>query len=161
MTAPFRAFRRWRRDQTGTSVVELALVMPFLFITLAGVIDCARLISTKLKLQQAAERTAELATAGMMSKMLPASDQVASTAFGSLQTEAATAANVPTSSVTVTYWLECDGTKQGDFNAICSSGQQVVRFTSISIAKTYVPSFPWLFSSTGIALAGSASVRIQ
>ena len=161
MNVALRAFRRWRRDQVGTSVVELALVMPFLFVTLAGVIDCAHLISTKLKLQQAAERTAELATAGMMNKMLPASDQVASTAFASLQTEAATAANVPTSSVTVTYWLECDGTRQSDFNAICSSGQQVARFTSISIAKTYVPSFPWLFRSTGIALAGSASVRIQ
>ena len=161
MNAAIRALRRWRRDQAGTSVVELALVMPILFVTLVGVIDCARLISAKLKLQQAAERTAELASAGMMNKILPSSNGVASTAFNSLKTEAATAANVPTSSVTVTYWLECDGTQQTDFNGTCTSGQQVARFTSISIAKTYVPSFPWLFSSSGIALAGSASVRVQ
>lgn len=161
MNAAFRAFRRWRLDEAGTSVVELALVMPILFVLLAGVIDCARLISVKLKLQQAAERTAELASAGMMNKILPSSNGVASTAFDSLKTEAATAANVPTSSVTVTYWLECDGTPQSDFNGSCTSGQQVGRFTSISIAKTYVPSFPWLFRSTGIALAGSSSVRVQ
>jgi len=141
---------RRARDQRGTSVVELGLIMPILFVTLVGVVDCARLISAKLTLQQAAERTAEMATAG----------GVASTAFTALQAEAATAAAVSTDHVTVTYWLECDGTRQSDFTASCSSGQQVARFTSISINNVFVPTFPWIYRNS-VALTGSASVRVQ
>jgi len=143
------------RDARGVSTVELALITPILMVVMAGSIDVARLISTKLRLQQAAERSAELASAG----------QVGGTAFTSLQTEAATAANVPATQVTVTYWLECDGTAQTSFDGTCSSGQQVARFASISIASSYKPSFSWLLHSTGgdgsIAVTGRASVRVQ
>jgi Flp pilus assembly protein TadG len=143
------------RDAHGVSTVELALIIPILMVVMAGSIDVARLISTKLRLQQAAERSAELASAG----------QVGGTAFTSLQTEAATAANVPATQVTVTYWLECDGTAQTSFDGTCSSGQQVARFASISIASSYKPSFSWLLHSTGgdgsIAVTGRASVRVQ
>ena len=143
------------RDAHGVSTVELALIIPILMVVMAGSIDVARLISTKLRLQQAAERSAELASAG----------QVGGTAFTSLQTEAATAANVPATQVTVTYWLECDGTAQTSFDGTCSSGQQVARFASISIASSYKPSFSWLLHSTSgdgsIAVTGRASVRVQ
>jgi len=143
------------RDVRGASTVELALVSPFLMIVLAGSVDCARLVSTKLHLQQAAERTAEMATAG----------SVASAAFTSLQAEAAAAANVPAAQVTISYWLECDGTRQSLFSGTCTSGQQVGRFASISIASSYQPSFAWLLKSVGtngsIALNGTASVRVQ
>lgn len=139
------------RDARGVSTVELALIIPILMVVLAGSVDVARLISTKLRLQQAAERTAEMASAG----------QVGSAAFTSLQTEAATAANVPATQVTVTYWLECDGTKQTSFDGTCNSGQQVGRFASISIASSYTPSFSWLLQGGAIALTGRASVRVQ
>jgi len=143
------------RDLRATSTVELALIVPILMVVLAGSVDVARLISTKLRLQQAAERTAEMASAG----------SIASAAFTSLQSEAATAANVPTSQVTVTYWLECDGTKQTSFDGTCTSGQQVGRFASISISSSYTPSFSWLLHATGasgsIPLSSSASVRVQ
>jgi Flp pilus assembly protein TadG len=150
-----RLIRRARRDARGVSTVELALITPILMVILAGSVDVARLISTKLRLQQAAERTAEMASAG----------KVGSSAFTSLQTEAATAANVPTTQVTVTYWLECDGTKQTSFDGTCTSGQQVGRFASVSIAGSYTPSFSWLLHAAGggssIAVSGSASVRVQ
>ena len=139
------------RDARGVSTVELALIIPILMVVLAGSVDVARLISAKLRLQQAAERTAEMASAG----------KVGSTAFTSLQAEAATAANVPATQVTVTYWLECDGTKQTSFDGTCSSGQQVARFASISIASSYTPSFSWLLQGGSIALTGRASVRVQ
>ena len=35
---------RWR-DARGTSTVELALVCPILMVMLAGLVDCARLMS--------------------------------------------------------------------------------------------------------------------
>lgn len=138
-----------------TSTVELALVSPILAVVLAGSVDCARLVSAKLLLQQAAERTAELATAG----------NVGSAAFTSLQSEAATAANVPTANVTVTYWLECDGVRQSLFDGTCATGQQVGRFASIAITSSYKPSFAWLLHSVlsngTIPISGSASVRVQ
>ena len=137
-------------DQSGTSVIELALIMPILLVTFVGIVDCARLISAKLTLQQAAERTAEMATAG----------GVASAAFTTLQAEAAAAAGVSTGNVTVTYWLECDGTRQSDFAGSCTSGQQVGRFASISINNTFVPTFPLIYRN-GVALTGAASVRVQ
>ena len=43
------------RDAHGVSTVELALIIPILMVVMAGSIDVARLISTKLRLQQAAE----------------------------------------------------------------------------------------------------------
>jgi Flp pilus assembly protein TadG len=143
------------RDARGVSTVELALLMPILMVVLAGSVDVARLISTKLRLQQAAERTAEMASAG----------SVGSAAFTSLQAEAASAASVPATQVTVTYWLECDGTKQTTFDGTCGSGQQVGRFAAISIASSYKPSFSWLLQGANgdgsIALTGRASVRVQ
>lgn len=142
-------------EARGTSTVELALVCPILMVMLAGLVDCARLISTELRLQQAAERTAEMATAG----------SIASAAFTSLQAEAASAASVPASQVTVSYWLECDGTRQTSFDGTCNTGQQVGRFASISIAGSYTPSFAWLLRSAGangsVPLTGRASVRVQ
>ena len=154
MSAWSRAASRLLRARRGASTVELALLSPILMVALAGSVDCARLISTKIRLQQAAERTAEMASAG----------SVASAAFTSLQSEAATAANVPTSNVTVTNWLECDGTRQDAFRGTCPDGQQVARFTSIAIASLYSPSFAWLLRSAGvngIPVSGSASVRVQ
>jgi Flp pilus assembly protein TadG len=147
--------RRLRRHQRGTSVIELALLSPILIAILAGSVDCARLISTKLRFQQAAERTAELATAG----------NIASAAFTSLQAEAASAANVPATNVTVDYWLECDGTRQSAFDGTCSAGQQVGRYASIAITGSYTPSFSWVLRAVGTSgampVSGKASVRVQ
>lgn len=155
MKALGRAAECLARCVRATSTVELALVSPILAIALAGSVDCARLVSAKLLLQQAAERAAELATAG----------SVGSAAFTSLQSEAATAANVPTANVTVSYWLECDGVRQSLFDGTCTTGQQVARFASISITSSYKPSFAWLLRSVGtdgaIPISAAASVRVQ
>jgi Flp pilus assembly protein TadG len=155
MSALRQPARRLRTDQAGTSVMELALLSPILIAVLAGSVDCARLISTKLRFQQAAERTAELATAG----------NIAGAAFTSLQSEAAAAANVPAANVTVSYWLECDGTRQTAFNGTCGAGQQVGRYASIAIAGSYSPSFSWFLRAVGASgampVSGAASVRVQ
>ena len=150
-----RLAARLSAHRHGTSTIELALLSPILAVVLAGSVDCARLVSAKLSLQQAAERTAELATSG----------NVASAAFTSLQSEAATAANVPSSSVTVSYWLECDFTKQSAFDGTCTAGQQVGRYASIAIASSYTPTFAWLLHAIGqsgsIPITANASVRVQ
>ena len=149
---------RLRRDDRGASLVELAMIAPILLVTVAGSIDCARLLSTKLRMQQAAERAVEMASAGGIRTSASSSVQTL------MQTEASAAA--PSSSqVSVSTWLECNGTKQADFDGDCNSGDQVARFASVSIAGSYTPSFPWLFGRTAtnsaIAVSGSASVRVQ
>lgn len=152
---PIRFAARLLAHRRATSTIELALISPVLMVVLAGSVDCARLVATKLRLQQAAERTAELAT----------SVNIASTAFTSLQAEAASAASVPASSVAVSYWLECDGTRQNSFDGTCSSGQQVGRYTAIAIASSYTPIFAWLLKPAGltgsIPVSAAASVRVQ
>ena len=148
--------RRLAADVRGTSVVELALLSPILLATLAGLVDCGRLVSSKLKLQQAAERAVELATLSAVS----------SSSYGSLQTEAATAANVSSSNVTVTYWLECDGVVQAAGTTSCTGSTSPARFASITITDTYnwmfeqlVPS--WNSQPYSVSLRGYAEVRVQ
>jgi len=137
----------------GISSVETALVLPMLAVMVAGMSDVAMGVSAKLKLQQAAARTTEMATAA----------GVDSTAFDGLQGEAATSAGVPTANVTVDKWLECAGVRQANFDDSCSSGQQVARFVAISISSSYRPMFPLLgaANANGIALNGYSSVRVQ
>lgn len=152
---------RLQRHDRGASLVELALIAPVLLIALAGSIDCARLLSTKLRMQQAAERAVEFASAGGISDATTAS---IATVQASIQTEA-TAAAPSSSQVLVSTWLECNGTKQTNFDDVCNKGDQVARFASVSITGSYSPSFPWLFGRTAtnsaIAVNGSASVRVQ
>ncbi|HWI87142.1 MAG TPA: TadE family protein [Sphingomonas sp.] len=155
-----RAFRNLRRrsflrNEWGASAVELALVSPILLAMLAGIVDCARLVSTKLHLQQAAERTAELKTAG----------STASLTDTLLQADAAAAAGVSAANVTVSGWLECDGTRQGSDVTVCPDGQQIARYSTIAIAGSYKPSFAgllrWATVDGRISVNASASVRTQ
>ncbi|HTH28555.1 MAG TPA: TadE/TadG family type IV pilus assembly protein [Sphingobium sp.] len=151
-----RCLARLLADRRGASVMETALIVPLLATMVAGASDVALGFSEKLKVQQAAARSIELATAGGLS----------STAFTTLQYEAATAAGVPTSQVVVDYWLECDSVRQSNFNGTCSTGQ-TARFVSITVNGSYTPIFSFLLrapitdSNGQISLTGYASVRVQ
>lgn len=150
-------FLKLVQECRGASLLETAAVMPILLAMAAGASTLSVVISEKIKIQQAAARAAEMATAGGLN----------SAAFQSLQTEAATAAGVPTNQVTVTAWLECSGVAQSDINGICATGQTVARYVSIAITDTYTPSLPftgaWLQTGLGgsFNLTGFAEVRVQ
>jgi len=150
-----------RRDERGASLVELALMAPILLAFLAGIVDCARLYAAKLSMQQAAERSVEIATAGGISA---ASDQALQTIKTNMQNDATSAAPAA-SQVTASLWLECAGVKQNDFNTACNTGDQVARYAAVSITGSYRPAFPYLFGSLvsngRIAVRGAASVRVQ
>jgi Flp pilus assembly protein TadG len=152
---PPRRCRSLIKDQRGASLIELALVSPILLLMVLGMVDAAMGFSMQLKLQQAAARTIELATAGGIS----------SAAFQNLQTEAATASDQSADHVTVDKWLTCDGARQSAFDGVCADGQQVARFVSISIQAVYVPILTGAMSAVGlptsIALEGNSSVRVQ
>jgi Flp pilus assembly protein TadG len=148
--------RRLRRDARGVTVIEFAFAAPLLMLFILGIIDGARAISAKLTIDQAVYRALEKITVGTVQ-----------TDYTFAQTEAATAAGVPASQVTVTSWVECDGTKQTNFTDSCSDTQQTARYVKIAITKTFVPSFgygKWFLSadsSGNVNMSTSAAVRIQ
>lgn len=153
--------KRLFADPTGNSTVELAIIMPVLVLLTCLAGDVAMAFKAKIALQRAAERTAQLATAGGYTG--DTSDT--SKAYNNLAADAAAAAGVATSNVTVTPTLICDSTAQTTPD-YCTATQQMKRYVAITISGTYTPMFAKLapgsrWSSQGIALTGSASVRLQ
>jgi Flp pilus assembly protein TadG len=151
------------RDERGASLIEMALAAPFLGTLVIGMVDISQGYSAKVKLVQAAQRAIEKAMNG----------DKTTTLYDTLQSEGATAAGVPTSQVTVKYWLECNGVNQNtstatmaaDYDKQCTSGQTVARYVSIDITKAYTPMFSthWLGSNSdgSYTLHGKTSVRVQ
>ena len=150
-----RAWRQLLRSERGTSVIELSVLSPMLLSMVLDLVDASLGFAAKLKLQQAASRAIEMATAG----------GIASPAFNNLSSEAATASGQSTDNVTVTKWLECDGVRQTPFDGVCTTGQQYARYVSVSISANYTPmlsSAMQAFHLPGtLAIVGDASVRVQ
>ena len=149
-------FARLARDDRGASIVELALVVPIMGSLLIGMVDLSRAYSHKLKLEQAAQRAIEKVQ----------QYQAASSTYGTLQTEAATAANVATSNVTIDFWLECNGTRATDYNSVCTSGQTYARWVTVDVTGTFSPLFkskhyPGANTDGTFTLHGVAGMRTQ
>jgi Flp pilus assembly protein TadG len=151
-----RLHRSLARDERGASIIEMALVLPFFATMIIGVVDISRAYSSKLMLEQAAYRAIEKVQ----------QYQATESTYSTLQTEAATAAGVPASQVTIDYWLECNGTRQATYDSSCSAGQVQSRFINVDITKTFTPLFAsrhWPGSNTDgtYTLHGRAGLRTQ
>jgi Flp pilus assembly protein TadG len=153
-------------DDKGSSLVELALLAPFLATLVIGITDLSRGYSDRLQLEQAAQRAVEKAMQAMQG-------DDSTTMFKTLKAEAAETAGVPESDVTVTYWLECNGVSQNsstasmdaDYEKVCPDGQVYSRYMRVSIAKKYTPMFSakWLGANADgtFSLVGTAGLRVQ
>lgn len=149
-------FARIARDDRGASIIELALVAPVLASLLVGMVDMSRAYSYKLKLEQSAQRAIEKVQ----------QYQAESSTYSTLQSEAATAAGVPSSNVTIDYWLECDGTRQSDYNTSCTGTQTYGRWVTVSVQGTFTPMFrskyyPRANSDGTFTITGKAGMRTQ
>lgn len=145
---------RLRRDERGTSVIELALIAPILATLTIGLIDLSQGFSQKLILEQAAQRAIE--------KVMQGRSNI--TTMGTLKTEAAETAGVAASAVTTDFWLECNGVRASNYNTNCASGVPFARYISVRITKTYTPFFNYKFHNRAentYSLTGAATVRIQ
>lgn len=157
----FAFIQRLIRDKSGVGFVELALAAPLLALMFLGMIDMSKVISTRVDLEQAAQRTTDLALA----KRPPNGN----TAY--LKAEAVAASGVSASDVTVTLTCECDGVVQSKFTDSCGSGQVTKRFAKVSIKKQVSTGFNWrivgaMFSGgsanyTPITVEGDSVVRLQ
>jgi Flp pilus assembly protein TadG len=159
-----RLLRPLARDERGASVIELALVAPFLASMVIGMVDLSNGYSEKLQLEQSAQRAIEKAMNG---------DKTADL-FDTLKAEASTAAGVDEDAVTVNYWHECNGVSQNTSAASmlsdyedkkCSDGVPYARYVTVRIEKAYTPMFSseWLGANPdgSFTLVGEAGVRVQ
>ena len=152
-----------RRDERGASIVELALVAPFMAAMVIGMTDLARAYSMKLQLEQIAQRTIE---------QVEQQKSVATSYNTALTTEATAAATAAgyTSGNTITpdSWLECgtDTTHQTFTDSCSTAGDATARYVSVSISRSYTPFFasrhwPGANSQGNITVSGYAALRMQ
>jgi Flp pilus assembly protein TadG len=113
--------------ERGVSFVELAMVLPFLLMLVLGTADVALGYAGRLGLEQAAQRTTDLALARRPND--------GNTAY--LIQEAASASGQPASNITVEVYLECGTARQTTFTATCTSGlpARVVSVRIIQVRK--------------------------
>lgn len=144
------------RDERGNSLIEMALAAPVLAALLIGMVDISRAVSTKVNVEQAAQRTIE---------------KVQATAYqttdnSTLQADAQAAAG-PGSSATVTAWLECshDGVHLDYDTGSCSTGATYARYVMVAVQSSYSPFFGTRFfpnaSNGTVPIHGQAVLRTQ
>lgn len=156
MTFPPRSLAR---DERGASIIELAVIAPLFASFVIGMVDISRAYSAKLQLEQAAQRSIEKVQ----------QYQTTSNTFSTLQTEAtnaATAAGFTSPTVTIDYWLECNGTRQTNYDSSCSAGQAYGRWVTVDISAKYTPMFssrhwPSANADGTFTLHGKAGLRTQ
>jgi Flp pilus assembly protein TadG len=148
-----------QQDETGATIVELALALPFFAALLIGIIDMSSAYSMKLKLEQSAQRAVEKIQ----------QQQTVQTSYSSYATEAAnaaTAAGYTGSTASADYWLECNGVRQSDTATPCSGNATYARYVTITVSNTYTPFFssriwPNADANGKIPVSGTAGIRVQ
>ena len=149
-------------DDRGTSLIELALATPLLAAVLMGMVDLSRAYSERLQLEQATQRAIE--------KVF--NNQTQSTSYNTLKAEAVSAAQdagystVTAADVTIDYWLECNGARQGSYDNVCPNGQLIARYLNVAIQKKFTPHFgtqyfPGANSDGTFTLRADAGIRTQ
>lgn len=153
-----RAISLWS-DERGNSFVEMALMAPVLATLLMGTVDISQAVSTKVQLEQAAQRAMELAQIRSYSS--------ASALKTAVQNEATNAAGTG-SSATASAWAECDhSSTQIDYDTgACSAGQVYSRYVSVTVQSSYTPLFGTsLFSGANadgtVTVNGYAVLRME
>lgn len=141
------------RDERGTSLIEFGFLAPFLALLTMGVIDLSRGLAERFALQQAVNRSLELVQA----RPAVADANESDLDYSHVRTEAASAAGVPESRVTLTRWLECDGEERGDASGLCNDGEDSARYLRVRITKDFEGDF---YFQT-IPMAASGTLRTQ
>ncbi len=151
MTMKFarRLHRHCRKDE-GSSMVELALVMPTLMLVLLAAIDFSRAYYLAIEVSGAAHAGAEYGS------------QNVTDITGIKAAATSDAPDVPGLTVsTPTYGCECsDGTKSStSCTTEPSCTYNVVYWVKVSASATYTPVFPWPGIPASINIAQTATMR--
>lgn len=150
-----KLFKNLVRDESGATIVELALMAPIMATMLIGMVDLSFGYSEKLELEQAAQRAVER----VMQQRSASSD------YSDIKAEAAAHAGVPESAVTVDFWLECNGTRADSVSAACADGETYARYVEVDVTDKYTPYIGTKFLGANddgsYTLTGTAGIRIQ
>ena len=157
-----RLVKSLARDERGASIIEMAMVAPVLAGLLMAMVDISRAYSAKLQLEQAAYRAIEKVQ----------QYNTTESTYSTLKTEAASAANssgfsgVTDNDVAIDYWLECNGTRQANYDTVCTGGQAYARWITVDITAKFTPMFPsrkWPGANTDgtFTMHGKAGLRTQ
>jgi Flp pilus assembly pilin Flp len=142
--------RRMAREERGTSMIELAIIAPFLGLLTVGIADYSRGFAERLALEGAAHRTLERAGVGSTQ-----------TDYSFLKQEAANAAGVPLANVTFDNWFECGGTRMPNYDDPCAAAVQQARYIYVKIEKDFKLSINMPGQPQTMRLYGDAAVRVQ
>lgn len=141
------------RDERGTSLIEFGFLAPFLAFLTMGVVDLSRGLAERFNLQQAVNRSLELVQA----RPAVAGAEATDVDYTYVKTEAAAAAGVPDTQVTLTRWLECDGVVEAQVTGTCDDGEDTARYLRVRITKN----FQGQFYFDTIPMAASGALRTQ
>ena len=163
------ALSRLAREQRGAAIIELALAAPFLAALVIGMTDLARGYSTKLQIEQAAQRTVEKVE--QQKSVATSYNTMLSTEATNAMADAGYSSGSGNQQITPDSWLECGSngtwTRQSDFNGSCPNASDIsARYVSVRISRDFSPMFrsrhwPGANSSGNFTVSGFAEVRIQ
>lgn len=134
------------RDQRGAAMIELAFIAPVLALLTVGVVDLSNGFGTKLRVEQAAQRSIEkvMQTTGVTT----VEDTIAAEAVcqynGNNADGSCKTAPLTTADVVVTHRLECNNVVTTDPD--CTAGQKEARWIQVTVSTDYTPMFPLKFS---------------
>ena len=137
------------RSESGSSIIELALVLPLLCVLLVGVVDMGRAFYAAMELSSAASAGAVYGTQNP-------------TDTGGMQKAALLdAGDITGMTATATYGCECpDGTSASpSCSSVPSCSRGWIYYVQVNTALKYVPLFIYPGVPSSLALAGSAHMR--
>ncbi|HEY0043966.1 MAG TPA: TadE/TadG family type IV pilus assembly protein [Allosphingosinicella sp.] len=147
------------RDDRGTGVIEMAVILPLLAVFVVNIMDLSAIFIQKMSMQKAVNSAIELA----MVKNLR-DDAEGEPDLSAIKAEAARLAGVDPSYVTTDRWLECDGEEQEEFAGECDPDQVISRYVQVRISNWYYPMFSVSaigFQGDKFAVYAEGALRIQ
>jgi Flp pilus assembly protein TadG len=136
-------------DRSGNTLVELAVVAPFIVAITLGIIDFGRGAHASMSLRSAARVGAEyVSRTGDLDKV---------------PTIVADAANLDSATLVVTsnMFCECDGGVAKTCGTYCPDGTIARRFISITAAQSFSTLVPYPMVPHPMHLSGRAVLRVQ
>ena len=127
--------RKLARNQRGSVIIELAFIAPILATMIVGIVDLSAAYGRKLVLEQAAQRAVE--------KIMQTTGE--DTVDDTIRNEAAAAAGIPVSQVSVAFTMTCAGVST-NYATQCTDNSTEVRYIEISLWDTYTPIIPATFT---------------
>lgn len=155
-----RFLKLWREDR-GAAIIELAIVAPVIALMTVGVVDLSNGFGTKLKVEQAAQRSVEkvMQTTGITNVETTIANEAICQFNGTDTSGNCKTAPLTADNVTVTHSLYCNNGAEPVADVDCPTGQTESKWIKVTVWTEYKPLFPLHF--TGIDSGGKYRIQAQ